>query len=71
MFEKFQPEGCALPSWQSLREDDIIHANDFVEDLASGKRLVVGRSVFYKFLVGQRAGQARLLPDVVDVVRVG
>lgn len=71
MFERFQPKGCALPSWQSLREDDVILSDDFVEDLASGKRLVVGENLFYKFLVGQRAGQARYLPDVFDVVRVG
>lgn len=71
MFEKFQPEGCALPSGQALRDEDIIHPNDFIEDMPSGKRLIVSRSPFYKFLVGHRAGQARLLPDVNDVVRTG
>lgn len=66
MFERFE-----LPSWQSLRDDDLIHPNDFVEDLPSGKRLIVSRSPFYKFLIGHRASQARHLPDVNDVVRVG
>lgn len=71
MFEKFQPEGCALPSWQPLRDDDLINPYDFIEDMPSGKRIIVSRSQFYKFLVGQRAGQARHLPEVNDVVRIG
>jgi hypothetical protein len=58
-----------LPTWQSLQNSDTIRSNDFVEDLASGKREIVGQSQFYQFLTGQRAGQARYLPEVFDIVR--
>jgi len=54
--------------FRPLLNDEKISDHDFVEDTASGRRVRVKGS-FYGFLRGQRPSQARMLPDVFDVVR--
>ena len=64
MFEKFE-----LQAWTSLRDEDTISDSDVVEDMASGKRELVGKSSYYGFLRGHKACEARKLPTVYDIVR--
>lgn len=55
------------PTFRTLLPNERIKAGDVIESLGSG-RLTVGNG-YYGFLRGQRADQARELPDVFDVVR--
>lgn len=54
---------------KSLQNNDKIQFGDVVEDLQAGERVKVTRSSFYRFLRGQKASQARELPQVYDVLR--
>lgn len=55
-------------SFHALGKDEKITSNDFVEDLATGRRESVSKG-YWAFLRGQRVEQALQLPEVFDVVR--
>lgn len=65
MYKKKNPK----TELKSLQNNDKIQFGDVVEDLQAGERVKVTRSSFYRFLRGQKAGQARELPQVYDVLR--
>lgn len=54
--------------YSPIPKDEKISPDDFVEDLATGRRERVSKS-FYAFLRGQRVSQALKLPSVYQVVR--
>lgn len=56
-------------SFRKLSSEEKIRSGDVIEDFSSGTRVVVGKDKFYGFLRGQRAGQAKLLPTVNDILR--
>lgn len=57
-----------LHPYRSLKNHEIVHTTDVVEDILSG-RLEPVKGTYYDFLVGQKASEARKLPGVFDVVR--
>jgi hypothetical protein len=52
----------------SLAKDEKIASDDFIEDLATGRRESVSKG-YWTFLRGERVEQALQLPEVFDVVR--
>ena len=52
----------------AILDNEKIRPDDELEDMAEGRLIRVGGS-FYSFLVGQKAGEAKKLPDIINVVR--
>lgn len=55
--------------YRSLQEHEVVQSGDFVEDITSGRKEPIKKGMFYDFMIGSKASEAREYPGVYDVVR--